>query len=166
MYKKFAIIVVLIYLSACEKSPVTRSSREVLKSYEWFLSEIHITTYNNDNNQLLKDTTVVSDNCELNSTLRFLNDTDCSKYIVCLGAPTEKQGKWQLTTDSLLTATIQVQMQYGTGFILVNTAIDEGKLTEIDNNHFKIKRIVKWSGGTPGSIVNYRDEIMATYKSR
>ena len=166
MYK-LVIILLLMYLAACEKSPAIRSSAELLKSNGWFLSEIHTTTYNNDNNQLLKDTIIKSDNCELNSLLRFLNDIDCSRYIFCgLGVPTEKQGKWQLTNDSLLTATIQVQMQYGTGFILVNAGIDEAKLIEISDDQFKVKRIVKWIGGTPGSIVNYRDEITLTYKSR
>ena len=167
MYRKFTIILLLIYLISCEKSPVIKSKAELLQQNAWYLSETHIVSYDNNNNQVLKDTIVKSETCEINSTLRFINDTACSKYISCgFVTPTEKQGKWKLTNDSLLTVTISVQIQNGGSIFFANAGIDQAKLIEIINDHFIVKRIENWFSISAGSVVEYRNEISLTYKSK
>jgi hypothetical protein len=160
-------ISVIIFLFACNKPANDTTSAEILKQHSWYLSQSHLLSYNDDTNTLIKDTTYSSESCESNSLLRFLNGNNCNKYIACgLSTPEEKQGNWQLTSDSLLSVNILLPLSYGTGVIYKNVGIDQGKLIEVNNDYFKVKQIRRWTAGSIGNFTNYRDEVMLFYKSK
>ena len=161
------ILFIGITIFSCNKSTqdvIDTSPAGLLKSNTWYLLKTHVYEYDYYFDQVEKDMVIIADNCEFNSPIRFLKDSVCYKKLSCLSTdPPETQGKWYLTTDSLLEANIPFRISNGTGFIDINKGIKPGKLLEINSEHFIVKETEEWYVGT---VLSYSATKTSTYNRK
>ena len=165
--RNLIVLFICICIFSCKKSKqdlIDTSPVGILKSNAWYLSKTHVYEYDHYFNQVEKDMVILADNCEFNSPIRFLKDSVCYKKLSCLSTnPQESQGKWYITSDSLLVANIPYRVPNGAGYIDLNKGIELSKLLEINNEYFIIKETEEWYVGTD---LSYSSTKTSTYKKQ
>ena len=160
--KRIIFLLITVVFFSCEKDNDAQTNADLIISKNWYPYQVHLISYDNNTNLILKDTTYITQLCDQQSIYQFLPDSIVRRSFICEGIPL-KEGKWYATADSI-SAYIPAYVSFGTGVILVNIGINKSKLIEINQSYFVTKETKMWFSfnGTTGITTYYRDEIFIT----
>lgn len=144
-----------VIVSSCTEKETTTANtqQDILIRHKWKHYQTRSVTIDTITHTVVKDTLYLVDSCYQNSLYIFAADSVVRRNFICFSAPTEKEGRWFLNTDSTFAATILVRTSYGTGSVLNNFGLPYGKMNLLTETDFQL---TSSSGGfTYGSLSGY-----------
>jgi hypothetical protein len=138
----YAIVIFLspVFLFSCTKNAAesTNTQQDVLIKHAWKHYQTRTVIIDNVTNAIVTDTITQPDVCFLNSLYTFAKDSIIKRNFQCIASPTEREGRWYLNSDSAFAGSIMIRTSYGTGYILQNFGLPNGKMKLLTETDFEL----------------------------
>ena len=139
----------LVIFSSCTKKETTtaNSQEDILLRHKWRHYQTRTVSIDTITNSIITDSLYSIDSCNLNSLYTFAADSVVRRNFICFAAPSQREGRWYLKTDSTFAASIMVRTSYGTGYIFQDFGLPYGKMKLLNETDFQLFAISYYGFG-------------------